>query len=125
VLFRSEDVQPDEKLMRSIETKIGISEDSKDSFRNEIIRKVATATRAGQKFKYQDHARLREAIEKELFEDKRDVIKMTISSRTKKDPKQLKRINEVVKTLCDEHGYIPESANDLLKYVSSMMSREK
>jgi serine protein kinase len=120
-----EEIPPDEKLMRSIETKIGISEDSKETFRNEIIRKVAAATRAGQKFRYQDHARLREAIEKELFEDKRDVIKMTISSRTKKDPKQLKRINDVVRTLCDEHGYIAESANDLLKYVSSMMSREK
>jgi serine protein kinase len=120
-----EEMAPDEKLMRSIETKIGISESEKDSFRNEIMRKVGIASRVGKKFGYEEHARLREAIEKELFEAKREVIKMTISSRTMKDPEQLKRVNQVVKVLCDEHGYIPESANDLLKYVSSMMAREK
>ena len=66
-----------------------------------------------------------EAIEKELFEQKRDVINMTISTRTLSDPEQLKRLNDVIKTLCDQYGYIEESANDLLKYVSSIMSREK
>ena len=38
---------------------------------------------------------------------------------------ELKRINQVVKTLCDKYAYIPESANDLLQYVSSIMAREK
>ena len=55
--------------------------------------------------------------------DSEDVIKMTISNRSK-DASELERINLVVKTLCDKHGYIPESANELLKYVSSIMSRE-
>lgn len=120
-----EEMQPDEKFMRSIESKIGVSEDSKDSFRDEIMRKVAMKSRRNEKFRYHDHARLREAIEMELFEEKRDVIKMTISARTSKDPKQLKRVNEVIRELCDNYGYIEESANELLKYVSSMMAREK
>jgi len=119
-----QDIEPDEKLMRSIEGKIGVSDESKSSFRNEVIRKVGSALRRNQKFRYEDHARLREAIEKQLFEERRDVIKMTITARTK-DPDELKRINQVVQTLCDRHGYIPESANDLLRYVSSMMAREK
>jgi predicted Ser/Thr protein kinase len=119
-----QDIDPDEKLMRSIETKIGVSDEGKDSFRNEVMRKVAAALRRNQKFRYEDHTRLREAVEKQMFEERRDVIKMTITSRTK-DPDELKRINQVVGTLCDKHGYIPESANELLKYVSSMMSREK
>ena len=78
----------------------------------------------GEKFCYANHARLREAIEKQLFEERRDTIKMTITSRSK-NPEELKRINEVVKTLCDKYSYIPESANELLKYVSSLMTREK
>lgn len=120
-----EEVDADEKLMRGIETKIGISENQKDSFRNEILRKVGIASRRGEDFRYEDHARLREAIEKELFETKRDVINITISSRSVKDPEQLRRINDVIKVLCEKHGYIEESANELLKYVSSMMAREK
>jgi len=119
-----EEVEPDEKLMRSIEGKIGIHEEAKESFRQEIMRKVASATRRGDKFRYENHTRLREAIEKQMFEERRDTIKMTITSRTK-EPEELKRINQVVKTLCEKHGYIEESANELLKYVSSMMAREK
>lgn len=119
-----QEVEPNEKLMRSIESKIGVSEGAKDSFRNEVMRKVGHALRRSEAFRYENHARLREAIEKQLFEERRDIIKMTISSRSK-NPEELKRINEVVKTLCDKHGYIPESANDLLKYVSSLMAREK
>ncbi len=119
-----EEMEPDEKLMRSIESKISVSENGKDSFRNEVMRKVGMATRRGDTFRYEEHTRLREAIEKQLFEDRRDVIKMTISTRSK-DPEDLKRINQVVATLCDKHGYIAESANELLKYVSSIMSREK
>jgi serine protein kinase len=119
-----EELEPDEKLMRSVENKIGISEEAKESFRNEVMRKVGSALRRGDKFQYQNHTRLREAIEKQLFEDRRDIIKMTITSRTK-EPEELARINQVVDTLCKKHGYIPESANELLKYVSSMMAREK
>lgn len=59
-----------------------------------------------------------------MFEDRRDTIKMTITSRTK-EPEELKRIDVVIRTLCDKHGYIPESAKELLEYVSSMMAREK
>jgi len=120
-----EEIEPSEQLMRSIENKIGISDTGKDSFRNEIMRKVAAMTRRGDKFRYDSHGRLREAIEKQLFEDRKDLIKMTITSRTKRDPDELKRINQVVDTLCEKHGYIPESANELLKYVSSIMMREK
>lgn len=120
-----EEVEPDEKLMQSIESKIGVTLAGKDSFRNEVLRKVGAALRRGEKFRYENHTRLREAIEKQLFEERREVIKMTITARTNQDPEQLKRINQVVDTLCKFHGYIPESANKLLEYVSSIMAREK
>ena len=120
-----EELPPDEKLMRSIESKINISESAKDSFRNEIFRKIGQCSREGIPFRYEEHAKLKKAIEEELFEVKRDVIRMTISSRTKEDPEQLKRVNDVVRVLCERHGYIEESAQELLNYVSSMMAREK
>jgi serine protein kinase len=120
-----EEIDPSENLMRSIETKIGVTDSAKESFRQEIMRKMAMALKKREDFRYDTHARLRDAIEKQLFEERRDVIKMTVTSRTKKDPEELKRINQVIRTLCDKYGYIPESANDLLNYVSHVMAKSE
>ncbi|MFZ0475344.1 MAG: protein prkA, partial [Halobacillus sp.] len=70
----------------------------------------------------QSHERLREAIQKKLFADLKDVVKITTSTKTP-DERQLKKINEVVATLVDEHGYNSSSANELLKYVGSLLNR--
>jgi serine protein kinase len=119
-----EEVQPDEKLMRSIEDKVQVPEYGKDSFRNEIFRKVAMAHRRGEKFDYTTHEKLKEAIEKQLFEERRDTIKLTISSRSP-DTEQLRKLNEVIDNLVAREGYCSECANELLKYVSSLLAREK
>ena len=39
------------------------------------------------------------------------------------DESQLKKINEVVARLVDEHGYNTTSANELLQYVGSLLNR--
>ena len=71
----------------------------------------------------QDSLRLlREALEKQLFDERQDVIRLTVSARNP-DEEELKRVNVVVQTLCDKHGYNAESANKLLRYVSSLMAR--
>jgi serine protein kinase len=119
-----EEVAPNEKLMRSIEEKVQVPEHGKDSFRNEIFRKVAMAQRRSEKFDYTTHEKLKEAIEKQLFEERRDTIKLTITSRSP-DAEQLRKLNEVVDTLVAREDYCPECANELLKYVSSLLAREK
>ncbi|MGE3536052.1 MAG: PrkA family serine protein kinase [Candidatus Tectimicrobiota bacterium] len=119
-----EEVAPDEKLMRSLEQKVQVPEHGKDSFRNEIFRKVAMAHRHGEHFDYTTHEKLKEAIEKQLFEERRDTIKLTISSRSP-DTEQVRKLNEVVNTLVAREGYCAECANELLKYVSSLLAREK
>jgi serine protein kinase len=119
-----EEREPDEKLMRSIEEKVKVPESGKDAFRNEIFRKVAMAQRRGEHFDYTTHEKLKEAIEKQLFEERRDTIKLTVSTRNP-DPDQLRKINEVVDTLVGKEGYCVECANELLKYVSSLLAREK
>jgi serine protein kinase len=119
-----EEVEPDEKLMRSIEEKIQVDESGKDAFRNEIFRKVAVAERSGTKFDYTTHEKLKEAIEKQLFDERRDTIKLTVSTRNP-DQEQLRKINEVVDSLVKNQGYCTVCANELLKYVSSLLAREK
>lgn len=117
-----EEMTPDEKLMRSIEEQIGISENAKKAFREEILIRISTYARKGKRFDYHSHDRLREAIQKKLFADLKDVVKITTSSKTP-DEQQLKKMNEVIARLIDEHGYNTSSANELLKYVGSLLNR--
>lgn len=117
-----EEMNPDEKLMRSIEEQIGISENAKKSFREEILIRISAFARKGKRFDYNSHERLREAIQKKLFADLKDVVKITTSSKTP-DESQLKKINEVIARLIDEHGYNSISANELLRYVGSLLNR--
>ncbi|WP_153720336.1 PrkA family serine protein kinase [Sporosarcina cascadiensis] len=117
-----EEVNPDEKLMRSLEEQIGISENAKKAFREEILIRISAYARKNQRFDYRSHDRLREAIQKKLFADLKDVVKITTTSATP-DETQLKKMNEVVARLVDEHGYNSVSANELLRYVGSLLNR--
>ncbi|MDQ0219874.1 PrkA family serine protein kinase [Peribacillus cavernae] len=117
-----EEISPDEKLMRSIEEQIGISENAKKAFREEILIRISAYARKGKRFDYNSHDRLREAIQKKLFADLKDVVKITTSTKTP-DERQLKKVNEVVARLVEEHGYNSTSANELLRYVGSLLNR--
>lgn len=115
-------VDPNEKLMRSIEEQIGISENAKKAFREEILIRISVYARKGKKFDYHSHEQLRTAIQKKLFADLKDVVKITTTSKTP-DETQLKRINQVIARLIDEHGYNTNSANELLQYVGSLLNQ--
>lgn len=117
-----EDLEPDEQLMRSIEEQIGVSETAKKTFREEILIRISSLARKGQTFDYTSHERLKEAIEKKLFADLRDVVKITTSTRTP-DAEQLRKINDVVNRLMAEHGYCHVCANEILRYTGSLLNR--
>jgi serine protein kinase len=117
-----EELEPDEKLMRSIEEQVGVPENGKRAFREEILIRISALARRGQTFEYTSHERLREAIEKKLFADLRDVVKITTSSKTP-DADQLRRINEVIDRLVESQGYCTVCANELLRYVGSLLNR--
>jgi serine protein kinase len=117
-----EEMDPDEQLMRSIEEQIGISDNAKNTFRQEILIRISSYARKGKPFEYNSHERLKEAIEKKIFADLKDVVKITTSAKTP-DPDQLRKINEVVDRLVRDHGYCPVCANELLTYVGTLLSR--
>jgi len=117
-----EELDPDEQLMRSIEEQIGVSENAKKSFREEILIRLSMMARKGKTFQYTSHERLKEAIEKKLFADLKDIIKIT-TSVTHPDQEQLRRVNEVMDRLISQHGYCPVCANEIVKYVGSLLNR--
>jgi serine protein kinase len=117
-----EEMEPDEQLMRSIEEQIGISDNAKNTFRQEILIRISSYARKGKSFEYSSHERLKEAIEKKIFADLKDVVKITTSAKTP-DPEQLRKINDVVDRLVRDHHYCPVCANELLTYVGTLLSR--
>jgi serine protein kinase len=117
-----EEMEPDERLMRSIEEQIGVTDNGKQTFRESILMSMASLARRGKAFEYTSDERLREAIEKKLFADLKDVIKITTSTKTP-DAEQLKRISEVAKRLCSDHGYCAACSAELLSYVGHLLNR--
>jgi serine protein kinase len=117
-----EEMNPDERLMRSIEEQIGVSDSAKKTFREEILIRLSSYARREKRFDYNSHERLKEAIEKKLFADLKDIVKITTSTKNP-DPEQLKRINDVVARLINHHGYCPVCANETLKYIGSLLNR--
>ncbi|MGI6119519.1 MAG: PrkA family serine protein kinase [Desulfosporosinus sp.] len=117
-----EELDPDEQLMRSIEEQIGVSENAKKTFREEVLIRISMYARKGKTFSYTSHERLKEAIEKKLFADLKDIVKITTSAEHP-DQEQLLRINNVMDRLVNDHGYCPICANEIVKYVGALLNR--
>ncbi len=117
-----EELDADEQLMRGIEEQIGVSENAKKAFREEILIRISMLARKGKLFQYTSHERLKEAIEKKLFADLKDIIKVT-TSVSHPDQEQLRRINDVTDRLVEQHGYCPTCANEIVRYVGSLLNR--
>ncbi|HEY3849341.1 MAG TPA: hypothetical protein VGL87_00105 [Steroidobacteraceae bacterium] len=113
----------DERFMRSVEEKIKVSESGKQSFRQEVIRKAMVAFKAGEKFRLASHARVREAIEQYLFEERRDVLRL-VTSTTRPDDEARAKISVVQERLVSEYGYDEHSAQEALNYVTTLLSQE-
>ena len=123
-----DEVEPDERLMSSIEEQIGVAgEARKREFREGVMRSVASCAMRGVPFALSSNSVLQEAIEKKLFTDLKDVVKITTSTRTP-DSEQLRRIDAVVARLTDpaqpeDERYCELCARELLKYAGQLLSR--
>lgn len=121
--YTGQDEDPDERLMRSIETKIDIPESRKDDFRREIMNYIGALAVEGKSFSYDTNERLHRALEQKLFEDQKDTIKLTslVSNAIDKDTQQ--KIEVVKERMIRDFGYNEESASDVLTYVASIFAR--
>lgn len=121
--FTGKDEEPDERLMRSIEEKIEIPESRKDDFRREIMNYIGALSLDGKKFDYRTNERLHKALERKMFEDQKDSIKLTslVSSVADKDTQE--KIDIVKTRLIKDFGYDEVSATDVLRYVASVFAR--
>jgi serine protein kinase len=121
--YTGEDEDPDERLMRSIEEKIGITESRKDDFRREIMNYIAALSLDGGVFRWDSNERLRKALELKLFEDQKDTIKLTTLVSSVVDQETQAKIDIVKTRLVNNYGYCDICATDVLNYVASIFAR--
>ncbi len=121
--YTGQQEEPDERLMRSVEEKIEISESRKDDFRKEIMNYIGALALEGKTFDYRTNDRLRKALELKLFEDQKDSIKLSslVSSVVDKDTQE--KIDIVKSRLVRNYGYCEVCATDVLSYVASIFAR--
>jgi serine protein kinase len=121
--YTGEDEEPDERLMRSIEEKIGIPENRKDDFRREIMNYIGAMAIDGKTFDYKTNARLQKALELKLFEDQKDSIKLTNLVSSVVDKETQAKIDVVKQRLIRNMHYCDICATDVLNFVASIFAR--
>jgi serine protein kinase len=114
---------PDERLMRSIESKIDIPDSRKDDFRHELMNYIAALHIEGRTFDYRQNKRLTRALELKLFEDRRDTIQLTSLVSTVVDPSTREKIDVIRQRLSERFGYDEKSAEEVLQYVAALFAR--
>lgn len=121
--YTGQDEEPDERLMRAIETKIDIPESRKDDFRREIMNYIGALAIEGKQFDFRTNERLYKALELKLFEDQKDSIKLTSLVSNVVDKEAQEKIEVVKQRLIRNYGYDEISATDVLTYVASIFAR--
>jgi serine protein kinase len=117
---------PDERLMRSIETKIDVPETGVDDFRRMVAAFIGELAHKGKTFSWNSNMQLSKAFEAKLFEDTKDHIKLSSLSNSGvfvADEHHQEKIDAVKSRLIKLFGYNDKSATDVLDYVSSLYSR--
>jgi len=116
----------DEKFMRSIEEKIDVPEQGVRQFRESIASFMGSLAHSGKKFTYNSNIRLATALEKKLFEDTKDHIKLSalnVSGAAVVDPEIQEKIDAIKQRLIRQYGYNEQSATDVLDYVGGIFAR--
>lgn len=124
--YTQREMEPDERLMRSIEEKIGIVEQHADDFRRSLASFIAGLAHRKEVFRWDSNAKLKKALEKKLFEDTKDHIKLSAlhaKGAGVVDKTLQEKIDAVKQRMIDWFGYNQQSATDALNHVSAIFSR--
>jgi serine protein kinase len=118
----SEELDPDEAFLKSIEEQIAIIGTAADGFRQEVIAYLWSIGRRGEKIGYESYEPLKEAIEKKLMTSVRDISRVITKARTR-DSEQQQKYDTMVEQLI-ANGYPPACVDVILKYASNHLWKD-
>jgi serine protein kinase len=112
--------EPDETFLRAVEEKLEVPADRKDDFRQEVANWVSRRAREGETFEPQDNDRLRRALERKLWEDKKHNINFSalVSSGDLDDDERNAWIGAL-----EEQGYSTEGAKEVLEFAGAEVAK--
>jgi len=114
--------EPDEAFMRAVEEQLNIPDDRKDDFRQEVSNWVSRRAREGEAFKPQDNDRLRRALERKMWEDKKHNINFSALVSSGETDDEAK--NAWVESLT-QRGYSREGAKEVLEFAGAEVARSE
>lgn len=117
-----EQLDPDEKFMRSIEEQIGISEGSAKGFRSDVTSYMFYLMRKGGKVDYTSYEPLKEAIEKKITSSVREMSRIVTKSKVR-DKEQHKKYNSMVEEM-KKNGYCDHCCDVILKYAANNLWKD-
>ena len=110
---------PDEKFLRAVEEQLDIPEDRKDDFRQEVSNWVSRRAREGSPFDPTDNERLRRALERKLWEDKKHNINFSaLVTSGELDEQRTGWIDALM-----EQGYSREGAKEVLEFAGAEVAK--
>jgi serine protein kinase len=115
--------KPDEKIMRAIEEVIPVPQESKKDFRKGIFVYKSDSQDMGKEFDWKAYKPIKEAIEKKLMNDLKNVVTLSIADTTSTNPKTAERRDTALKAL-EQKGYCKNCAKQLLGFVGELLRRE-
>ncbi|WP_135662564.1 PrkA family serine protein kinase [Halorhabdus rudnickae] len=114
------EAEPDEQFLRSVEEHLDIPEDRKDDFRQEVSNWVSRRAREGDTFSPQDNERLRRALERKLWADKKHNINFSalVASSEMDDDDRNAWIEALI-----EQGYSRDGAVEVLEFAGAEVAK--
>lgn len=117
-----EEREPDEAVMRAVEDQVGVADSARQTFREGVLVRIGIQLRKGRPLTYRSDDQLGRAIEGYLFEQMKDIVRITVS-KTNPDPEQARRLNEVLRVMVEQRGYCDTCATAVLDYVGALLNR--
>ncbi|MBI3591417.1 MAG: hypothetical protein HY094_08605 [Candidatus Melainabacteria bacterium] len=115
-------VDPNEKLMKSIEEKRGINDTRRQDFRRGLIEQVGMMSIEGKVFDYDTDEQLKQSIEEALLEKHRDVT-LPVMSVEFANEEQRRKLDTVKTRLIEEHGYCQHCAQIAMRRTQAPENR--
>ena len=111
---------PDETFLRSVEEELAIPADRKDDFRQEVSNWVSRRAREGEAFDPTDNDRLRRALERKLWEDKKHNINFSalVSAGEVDDDEHADWVEAL-----REQGYSAAGAREVLEFAGAEVAK--
>lgn len=117
-----EELEPDERFMRSIEEQIGITEASAKGFRADVTAYMFFVLRNKGKLDYRSYEPLKEAIEKKLTASVRELSRIVTKAKVR-DEDQNRKYNAMVEEM-KRNGYCDHCCNVVLKYSANNLWKD-